>query len=164
MGKGGSMRNLCAVIAFLLLPTAAFAEAADTMKAFPPADPGMDRYMLQLPKQADESAFKVELIVGKTVQVDEGNRYFFGGTIEEVTIEGWGFPRYVVSKLGPMAGTLMAVDPNAPKVSKFVALGGEPYLVRYNSQLPIVVYVPEGVEARYRIWNAEPQDKAIDIR
>ena len=134
------------------------------MKAFPPADPGMVRYVLQLPKQADESAFKVELIVGKTVQVDAGNRYFFGGKIEEVTIEGWGFPRYVVSKLGPMAGTLMAVDPNAPKVSRFVALGGEPYLIRYNSQLPIVVYAPEGVEARYRIWNAEPQDKAIDIR
>jgi ecotin len=58
----------------------------------------------------------------------------------------------------------MAVDPNAPKVSRFVALGGEPYLVRYNSQLPIVVYAPAGVEARYRIWSAEPQSKAIDIR
>ena len=158
------MRNLCSVIAFLLLPTAAFAEARDSMKAFPPADQGMIRYVLQLPKQADESAFKVELIVGKTVQVDEGNRYCFGGKIEEVTIEGWGFPRYVVSKLGPMAGTLMAVEPNAPKISRFVALGGEPYLVRYNSQLPTVVYAPEGVEARYRIWNAEPQNKAIDIR
>jgi len=158
------MRNVCAAIVFLLLPTAAFAEAADTMKAFPAADRGMVRYVLQLPKQADESAFKVELIVGRTVQVDAGNRYFFAGKIEEVTIEGWGFPRYVVSKLGPMAGTLMAVDPNAPKVSKFVALGGEPYLIRYNSQLPIVVYTPEGVEARYRIWSAEPQSKAIDIR
>ena len=37
------MRSLCAVIAFLLLPTAAFAEAADPMKAFLPADPGMVR-------------------------------------------------------------------------------------------------------------------------
>ena len=33
----------------------------------------------------------------------------------------------------------------------FVALGGEPYLVRYNSKLPVVVYAPEGVEARYRL-------------
>ena len=158
------VKQVCSLAALLLLWSTASAGAADTMKAFPPADPGMVRYVLQLPKQADESAFKVELIVGKTVQVDEGNRYFFGGTIEEVTIEGWGFSRYVVSKLGPMAGTLMAVDPNAPKVSRFVALGGEPYLLRYNSQLPIVVYAPEGVEARYRIWNAEPRDKAIDIR
>jgi len=158
------VKKLFSLAALLLLWSTASVEAADTMKAFPPADQGMIRYVLQLPKQADESAFKVELIVGKTVQVDEGNRYFFGGKIEEVTIEGWGFPRYVVSKLGPMAGTLMAVDPNAPKVDRFVSLGGEPLLVRYNSLLPIVVYAPEGVEARYRIWNAEPQAKAIDIR
>ena len=158
------VKRSCSIVALLLLWSTVSAGAAEAMKAFPPADPGMVRYVLQLPKQADESAFKVELIVGKTVQVDEGNRYFFGGTIEEVTIEGWGFPRYVVSKLGPMAGTLMAVDPNAPKASRFVALGGEPYLLRYNSQSPIVVYAPEGVEARYRVWNAEPQAKAIDIR
>jgi len=48
----------------------------------------------------------------------------------------------------------MAVDPNAPKVDRFVRLGGEPYFIRYNSRLPIVVYVPEGVEVRYRIWEA----------
>lgn len=37
---------------------------------------------------------------------------------------------------------------------EFVSLGGDPYLVRYNSKLPVVVYVPEGVEVRYRIWSA----------
>jgi len=78
------------------------------------------------------------------------------------TISGWGFPRYRVSKLGPMAGTLMAIDPGAPKVSRFIALGGEPYLIPYNSRLPIVVYAPEGVEIRYRIWGARPEIKAIE--
>jgi ecotin len=48
----------------------------------------------------------------------------------------------------------MAVDPNTPKVDRFIMLGGEPYFIRYNSRLPIVVYVPEGVEVRYRIWKA----------
>lgn len=48
--------------------------AADTMKAFPPAEEGMVRYVLQLPKQDDESVLKVELIVGKTVQVDISRR------------------------------------------------------------------------------------------
>jgi ecotin len=132
------------------------------MTAFPPAKKGMIRYVLQLPKQDDESAFKVELIVGKTVLVDEKNRYFFGGKIEKETIEGWGFARYNVSKLGPMAGTRMAIDPNAPKVNRFVTLGGEPYLIRYNSRLPIVVYAPEGVEARYRVWSAGPDVKVIE--
>ncbi len=138
------------------------ARAADNMKAYPPADAAMVRHVLQLPKQADEYAFKVELIVGKTVQVDVVNTYFFVGKIEEKTIEGWGFPRYDVSKLGPMAGTLMAVDPDAPKVNRFITIGGEPFLIRYNSQLPIVVYAPEGVEVKYRVWSAAPEVKPID--
>ena len=71
--------------------------AADDMKAFPPAGEGTVRYVLQLPARDDESAFRVELIVGKSVQVDERNRYFFGGKIEETTIQGWGFPRYNVT-------------------------------------------------------------------
>jgi ecotin len=48
------------------------APAADEMKAFPPAGKGMVRHVLQLPKGEDESAFKVELIAGKTVRVDAG--------------------------------------------------------------------------------------------
>lgn len=136
--------------------------AADNLQAFPPAGEGMVRYVLQLPPQADESAFQVELLAGKTVPVDEVNRYFFGGRIEEETIAGWGFPRYVVSPLGPMAGTLVAVDPNAPKVNRFITLGGEPCLIRYNSRLPVVVYAPEGVEVRYRIWSAAPETHAME--
>ena len=103
----------------------------------------------------------MELIAGKTVRVDAGNRYFFGGRIEEETIEGWGYTRYLIRELGPMAGTLMAIDPDAPKVDRFITLGGEPYFVRYNSRLPIVVYAPEGVELRYRVWRAEPETRVM---
>jgi hypothetical protein len=62
--------------------------------------------------------------------------------------------RYVIDL---MAGTLMAVDPNAPQVERFIMLGGEPRLLRCNSKLPLVVYVPDGVEVRYRLWRADPQ-------
>ncbi|MCK8603431.1 ecotin [Desulfoferrobacter suflitae] len=137
-------------------------QAADNLVAFPPAEKGMARHVLQLPELDDESLCRVELMVGKTVLLDAKNIYFFGGTIEEKTIEGWGFTKYIVKELGPMGGTLMAVDPNEPKVSRFVTLGGEPYLIRYNSRLPVVVYVPEGVEVRYRIWRAEPNIKPIE--
>jgi len=137
-------------------------QAADNMKAFPPAEQGMVRHVLQLSRQDDEAALKVELIVGKTVQTDSRNRYFFGGNIEAETIKGWGYTRYKVNKLGPMAGTLMAIKPNAPKVDQFITLGGNPYLIRYNSRLPIVVYVPEGVDVRYRIWSAGAETKKIE--
>ncbi|EFK06788.1 ecotin domain protein [delta proteobacterium NaphS2] len=64
-----------------MLVTAVFVQAADKMKAFPPAGKGMVRHVLQLPQQQDESLFKVELIVGKIVRVDKKNKYFFGGRI-----------------------------------------------------------------------------------
>jgi ecotin len=137
-------------------------EAADNLRAFPPAAHGMGRFVLQLPPQPDEHSLKVELLIGKMVAVDEHNRHFFAGTIEEQTIKGWGFTAYRVNQPGPMAGTLMAVDPNAPKVARFVPLRGDPFLIRYNSRLPVVVYVPEGVEVRYRIWAAGGDLRAME--
>ena len=142
-------------IALLATLSLAFAQTTDNMKAFPPAGEGMTRHVIRLPQEKDEAALKVEVIVGKTVRTDAQNRYFFGGTLETENIPGWGYNRYILRKLGPMAGTLMAPDPNAPQVDRFISLGGETIL-RYNSRLPIVVYVPDGVEVRYRLWRAEP--------
>jgi ecotin len=156
------MKKFYLIIAMLFFCSMASALAADNMKAFPPAEEGMVRYVLQLPSQADESAFKVELIVGKPVDVDERNKYFFVGKIEAETIKGWGFTQYKVSNLELMSGTLMAVDPNTPKVTRFVTLGGDPYIIRYNSRLPIVVYARRGVEVRYRIWSAGAEVKAME--
>ena len=151
------MRNL---LMLALLATISVATAADNMKAFPPAEAGMTRYVIPLPAQPDEDALKVELVIGKNVTTDAQNRYFFGGKLETETIAGWGFDRYILRQLGPMAGTLMAVDPNAPKVERFITVGGGPELLRYNSRLPLVVYVPAGVEVRYRVWRAEPKATA----
>lgn len=148
-----------AVLALLMAVPAV--HAADPLQAFPPAEAGMVRHVLHLPRQADEAGFKLELIVGKTVPVDERNLYFFSGTIRKEDIPGWGYARYVVDGLGPMAGTRMAVDPNAPTVDRFVRLGGEPYLIRYNSRLPVVVYVPDGVEVRYRVWKGEGEPRPM---
>ena len=153
------MRVTLAVTAIFTVFMVCSVNAGDNMKAFPPPDQGQIRYVILLAEQDNELNYQVELIVGQTVKIDETNQYFFGGQIKKENIVGWGFTRYVVSELGPMAGTLMAVDPNAPKVDRFIRLGGEPHLIRYNSRLPVVVYVPEGVEVRYRIWRAEPESK-----
>lgn len=151
------MRIVFSVTAIFFVLTVCSVDAGDNMQAFPPPDKGQIRYVLQLPEHDDESNYQVELIVGKTIEIDEINQYFFGGQIKQESIVGWGFPRYLVSELGPMAGTLMAVDPNTPKVTRFIRLGGDPFLIRYNSRLPVVVYVPEGVELRYRTWSADPE-------
>ena len=151
-----------ALIALVMVLVATTSLATDNMKAFPPAEEGMVRYVINLPEQEDETGWRVELVLGKTVQIDAANRYFFAGTLETETIEGWGFDRHILRQLGPMAGTLMAVDPDGPKVDRFITLGGEPRLLRYNSRLPLVVYVPDGVEVRYRFWRADADIAAAE--
>ncbi|MDP6337606.1 MAG: ecotin family protein, partial [Verrucomicrobiota bacterium] len=59
--------------------------------------------------------------------------------------------------LGPVASSLIGVPPGTPSVHKFVQ--GPSKLIRYNSRIPIVVYVPKGAEVRYRIWSATPETK-----
>ena len=129
-------------------------------KAYPPAEAGRTRHVLNLPKQEDEYAFKVELIVGKTIETDGVNNVFFGGAIKEKNVEGWGYPRYDVT-VGPTASTLIGVPPGQPPVAKFVTVGVGPHLFRYNSKLPVVVYAPEGYEVRYRVWKADAETKPV---
>ena len=132
----------------------------DNLKAYPAPEAGTQRFVIHLEPKDDETLFQVQIIVGKTLELDTANRYFFAGTMETVNIEGWGYDRYVVKSLGPMAGTRMAVNPDAPKVKRFISLGGEPTMLRYNSKLPVVVYVPDGAEVRYRIWKAAEEQSA----
>lgn len=155
-----AMKKIASLL-FMLCFGSSFAFAADNLKAFPAAEAGMTRHVINLPAQADEADFRVELSIGKTVKTDAANRYFFGGQLETESIPGWGFDRYVLRQLGPMAGTLMAVNPAEPKVDRFITLGGEPRLLRYNSRLPLVVYVPSDVEVRHRIWRAQPADRFV---
>lgn len=45
--------------------------------------------------------------------------------------------------------------PDHTKTKKFIAaMLGDDAMKRYNSRLPIVVYVPKDVEVKYRIWKA----------
>ena len=160
--------TLC-LLAALALPASSSVQAsddigaprsADQLTAFPAAGNGQTRHVVFLPPQEDEFAFKVEIIVGKTELVDAHNRFFFGGALEEVEVEGWGYTRYVLKALGPLAGTMMAVSPDQPKVARFIPVGGGGLIVRYNSKLPLVVYVPNGVEVRYRVWTAGAPETA----
>jgi len=150
-------------LSILLLGSFAMAQQPqDNMKAYPPAADGMKRVVVYLESKEEEDDYRIELMVGKTVDVDAANRFFFAGTLEEETIEGWGFPKYIVKQIGPMAGTRIGVDPDAPKVKRFVKLGGEPKLLRYNSKLPLVVYVPKDAEVKLKVWVASPQPLTLN--
>ncbi|HAT1571934.1 MAG: serine protease inhibitor ecotin [Kluyvera cryocrescens] len=121
---------------------------------YPQAQKGMKRQVIQLPEQKDESAYKVELLVGQNLEVD-CNHHRLGAKLESKTLEGWGYDYYVVEKVsGPMS-TMMAC-PDKKKTKQFVTASlGDDGMLRYNSKLPIVVYTPENVDVKYRVWEAQ---------
>ena len=147
--------RLASALLYILSLLSLYAHSGEPLDAFPEAEQGMSRFVLSLPRKNNESLYQVEIIIGKTVQVDAHNQYFFGGNITKETVNGWGYSTYKVKELGPMAGTLMAVNPEEEAVSRFITLGGAPYFIRYNSKLPIVVYVPSDAEVKYRVWKAK---------
>ncbi|WP_371230297.1 serine protease inhibitor ecotin [Pseudomonas sp. QE6] len=140
--------------ALLLGATATLANAAklEDVAPYPKAEDGFVRQVIHLPRQAHEEDFKVEVLAGKTLTVD-CNRQRLGGTLEEKTLEGWGYSYYRLDKVSGPASTLMAC-PDGKTRKDFVPVVGDGFVLRYNSKLPIVVYAPKDVEVRYRIWSA----------
>ncbi|MBD9574142.1 serine protease inhibitor ecotin [Pseudomonas sp. PDM23] len=147
--------------ALLLSATATFANAAklEDVAPYPKAEDGFVRQVIHLPREVQEENFKVEILAGKTLTVD-CNRQRLGGTLEEKTLEGWGYSYYRLDKVSGPASTLMAC-PDGKTRQDFVPVVGDGFVLRYNSKLPIVIYAPKDVEVRYRLWSAsEKVEKA----
>lgn len=153
--------NKIATFAVSLLTVACVSASAlaaeqplEKIAPYPKAEKGMKRQVIQLPPQKDESAYKVELLIGQTLEVD-CNHHRLGGQLESKTLEGWGYDYYVFDKVTSPVSTMMAC-PDGKKVQKFVTAGlGDAGMLRYNSRLPVVVYTPDNVEVKYRIWKAD---------
>ncbi len=130
---------------------------------YPKAEKGMKRQVIQLAPEKDESTLKVELLIGQTLEVD-CNRHRLGGELDSKTLEGWGYDYYVFDKVTSPVSTMMAC-PDGKKEKKFItAYLGEDGMLRYNSKLPIVVYTPENVEVKYRIWKADENVQNAVVR
>ncbi|MBX9404900.1 serine protease inhibitor ecotin [Pseudomonas baetica] len=135
------------------LSTFAHAAKLEDVAPYPKAEAGFTRQVIHLPKQDQEENFQVEILAGKTLEVD-CNRQHLGGVLAEKNLEGWGYPFYRLERVsGPMS-TMMACPAGIPKKRAFVPVVGDGFLLRYNSKLPVVVYAPSDVEVRYRIWSA----------
>jgi ecotin len=77
-------------------------------------------------------------------------------------LPGWGYNYYQLDNVVGPVSTMMAC-PDNNKTEAFVPVHGDNFMLRYNSQLPIVVYAPNGIEVRYRIWSAsEPLQSALE--
>ncbi len=134
------------------------------LKAFPAAKDKMERLVIALPhkERGEEDSFQVELIVGKMMETDGVNHVRMGASIKEQDLKGWGYKYYDVVGSSQTMTTLIGVQPGTPTVTKFVT--GSSLKIRYNSRLPIVIYLPagEGYEVRYRIWSASDEFKPAE--
>jgi ecotin len=135
--------------------TAAMTQAED-LKAFPEAESGFERHVIRLPELDNEDEHRVELIPGKLIEVD-CNRHWFGGNWSRESIPGWGYSYFLLADVGGPASTMMACPPDEPLKEEFVRVNIKDPMVRYNSRLPIVVYAPQDIEVRYRIWTAQEE-------
>ncbi len=120
------------------------------LKMYPKAKDGYRMVYIQVPVKANENDYKVEVFVGKNELVD-CNKHFMTGSVKEENLDGWGYNYYTVESKGVSGSTLMAC-PDNKKVNKFIYM--EPQLMRYNSKLPIVLYIPTDMDVKYRIWTA----------
>jgi len=143
-----------AIALILLLPLGAFAgDARENLKPYPAAEGGFNRMVFNVPSTENEADRKIEIMAGKTMATD-CNQTWLGGRLEKKVAQGWGYPYFVLEASDVAASTRMACPPGEEKTERFLAVRGEGFLLRYNSKLPVVVYVPEGFEVRYRIWQA----------
>ena len=132
------------------------AGSQEDLKPYPVPQPGFERWVFRVPAVAHEEDRRVEVVVGKTLTVDCNTTWFRGQLVEKVA-KGWGYPYFAVEKVVGPASTMMACPPGEERREAFVKLQGDGLLQRYNSRLPVVVYVPDGYEVRYRIWSAGPE-------
>jgi ecotin len=135
-------------------PPAAPADPAKDIKMFPAAKEGFKRVVIRLPKMDDEAGAQVEIVATRIENVDAVNRHSIGGALEAKNLEGWGYTYYELAADKAVAGTLMAGPDEAmrPRPTP-VGIHGKGFQgLRYNSRLPLVLYVPVEVEVKYRVW------------
>ena len=136
-------------------PPAEALSVNDPVDAFPAPEPGFVRHVIHLPVGNYENDLKVELLPGKVIETDCNTRQFIG-QLQEKTLEGWGYTYYVLPNIEGPISTMMACPEDSKKMQFVPVTGSAGSLLYYNSRLPVVVYLPEEVELRWRTWVATP--------
>ncbi|EMC4199984.1 serine protease inhibitor ecotin [Cronobacter sakazakii] len=135
-------------------------KTSENIAPFPKAEKGMVRQVIDLPERQDEASYKVGLVIGQTLDVD-CNKHQLAGKFERKTLEGWGYDYYTFESAKNADGSVMYTStmmacPDGKKEKKFVTANlGENGMLNYNSKLPVVVYAPENIDVKYRLWKAD---------
>lgn len=127
-----------------------------TFKPFPAPQAAQTRWVIQLPPQANEADWRVELIPGKHMSID-CNHHRLTGKLHTHTVQGWGYDYYTFVTDGNMTSTLIGCPPSS---QRHAFVQGESLMLRYNSRLPLVIYTGKAYQLQYRIWQARPTQNA----
>jgi len=115
---------------------------------FPKPKADEQQIIIQLPELANEEDYKIEIYAGKMHEKD-CNSIKLSGQIDENNLDGWGYTYYRLTTNGNVASTLMGCM-DQKKTQAFVSVQSN--LLRYNSKLPYVIYVPKNYQVKYKIW------------
>ncbi len=129
-------------------------QASSSVSMFPKPEKGQVQYIIDVPHSTKDDTKKIEFFVGKMTETDACNNHGLMGQFEERDLQGWGYNYYEFKTDGQIRSTMMGC-PDAKKIQQFVSSTGQ--LVRYNGRLPIVIYVPEGYEVRYKIYTTNDE-------
>ncbi|RXP55789.1 ecotin [Lutibacter sp. HS1-25] len=126
-------------------------EQSIDLTMFPKANEGYKLVYIALEPKDNESDFQIEVYAGKNAIVD-CNKHSLMGQFTEENLSGWGYNYYQFVSNGKLRSTLMAC-PDSDTSEKFVISISK--MIPYNSKLPIVIYVPDTVEVKYKIWERQ---------
>jgi ecotin len=125
-----------------------------TTGMFPAPKPGMVQHLLTLAPLEDESSYLLEVEVGRTKMID-CNKHGLRGEIIELNLPGSGYIYYSVESVAEGPSTQRACFDGAT-TEAFVRI---PAVLKlpYDSSLPKVFYLPQGVQLRFRVWQVASQ-------
>lgn len=115
---------------------------------YPSSVDGFSMFTITLEAKDNEADYQIELYAGKMAAIDCNNHRLLG-EFSKQTVNGWGYSYYEFKSNGELMSTLRACPDNS-KHQEFVK--SSTILVRYNSKLPIVVYLPNNISLKYKIW------------
>lgn len=120
-------------------------EAVDKLRIYPEKVGTLIRHYIYLKKETNEILYSVEFFPGIYAKVDNCNKHFLGGEFKKHRIKDSELTYYVF-----YYESTHTTARGCPEPSTIQFVTGPKRLVRYDSRLPLVVYLPEGMELKYR--------------
>lgn len=139
------------VILLLLIPMGMLAQEKEKKEVFPSAQEGWEKIEVHLPavKKGGEE-YMVEFTIGFEMMTDTCNPYSLIGSWSEMELKESGRVYYIASTKGQVVKAMSDCTDNK-EVNEFVGLKSK--LILHEREQPLVVYIPEGYQLRYRLWN-----------